>query len=95
MAAQLFPDHRPRPPRRTTWRVTIAGGAVVARSPNLAFALAQVRALATAGTRCWLRDSAGACVAVTPGPHGVRLVPTSLPEPSWLGTARAVLADHP
>ena len=95
MTAQLFPDPPPRPPRRPTWRVTVAGGAVVARSPNLAFALAQARALAGAGTRCWLRDSAGACVEVAPASHGVRLVPTSLPEPSWLGTARAVLADHP
>jgi hypothetical protein len=34
-------------------------------------------------------------VAVEPGPDGVRLVPASLPEPAWLGTARAVLADHP
>ena len=95
MTGQLFPDPRPRPPRRTTWRITVTGGAVVARSPNLAFALAQARALAGAGTRCWLRDSAGACVAVDPTADGVRLVPTSLPEPPWLGTARAVLADHP
>ena len=95
MAAQLFPDHRARPPRRTTWRVTVTGGAVVACSPNLAFVLAQARTLAGAGIRCWLRDSAGGCVAVTSGPDGLRLVPTSLPEPAWLGTARAVLVEHP
>lgn len=93
-AGQLFPDDRPPRPARPSYRVTVAGGAVVVRSANLPFALAQARALALGGRRCWLRDDAGACVEVAAGPSGLCLTPASPTDPHWLGACRALLDDH-
>ncbi|HET7488808.1 MAG TPA: hypothetical protein VFJ85_12840 [Acidimicrobiales bacterium] len=89
--AELFPDDRPPRPAPSTYRVTVVGGAVVVRSPNLPFALAQARALALAGRRCWLRDDAGACVEVRRYDAAVVLVATSGAVPTWLGACRALL----
>ena len=93
-AGQMFPDDRPPRPTRPSYRVTVTGGAVVVRSANLPFALAQARALALSGRRCWLRDDAGACVEVATGPAGLSLTPASPDDPSWLGACRALLDDH-
>ena len=93
-AGQLFPDGPPPRPTRPSYRVTVAGGAVVVRSANLPFALAQARALALSGRRCWLRDNAGGCVEVANGPAGLGLTSPSPPDPPWLGACRALLDDH-
>ena len=93
-AGQLFPDDRPPRQSRPSYRVTVAGGAVVVRSANLPFALAQARALALGGRRCWLRDGGGACVEVANGPAGLCLTSASPHDPHWLGACRALLDDH-
>ena len=76
----------------TTYRVTVAGGHVVARSPNLAFAVAQARAMTLRGYATWLRDDAGHCVEVARTPDGFSL--SSPLDPPWLGTCRALLTEH-
>lgn len=76
----------------TSYRVTVAGGYVVARSPNLPFAGAQARALTLRGYATWLRDNAGNCVEVARTPDGFSL--TSPVDPPWLGTCRALLSEH-
>ena len=76
----------------TTYRVTVAGGHLVARSPNLPFAVAQARALSLRGYAAWLRDNDGNCVEVARTPDG--FTATSLTAPPWLGTCRALLAEH-
>ena len=72
------------------YRVTVSGGYVVARSPNLAFAVAQARAMTLRGYATWLRDDAGNCVEVAHTPDGFSL--SSPVDPPWLGTCRALLA---
>jgi hypothetical protein len=76
----------------TTYRVTVAGGYVVARSPNLTFAVAQARAFSLRGYATWLRDNDGNCVEIARTTEGFSL--TSPTEPPWLGTCRALLAEH-
>jgi hypothetical protein len=76
----------------TTYRVSVAGGYVVARSPNLTFAVAQARALALRGYATWLRDNDGNCVEVARTADG--FTATSPTDPPWLVTCQALLAEH-
>lgn len=92
-AAQLFPAPPTSAPK-PAYRVSVAGGLVVARSPNLAFALAQARALAIAGYQVWMRDHADHCAEISIGENGLTAIAASPVAPPWLDTCRALLDDH-
>ncbi len=74
--------------------MSVAGGSVIVRSPNLPFALAQARAVALAGRQAWLRDEAGHCVEIAAVEGGLSLTCSSPLDPPWLDSCRALLADH-
>lgn len=76
----------------TAYRVTAPGGALIARTQNLTFAVAQARALALRGYAAWLRDDDGNCVEVARTPTG--LTATSTTDPPWLGACQVLLAEH-
>ena len=92
----LFPEetsdarHQARPV--SAWRVTVAGGLVVARTANLPFAVAQGRALVMRGYVAWLRDDAGNCAEVRRRGDGFSV--TSPTHVHWLDTARALLHEN-
>ena len=78
----------------TSYRLTVAGGYVVARSPNLPFLAAQARELVLRGYTAWLRDDEGHCVELGRRDGGFQL--TSPPESAdWLERCQALIYEHP
>ncbi len=78
----------------SSYRLTVAGGYVVARSPNLPFLAAQARELALRGYTAWLWDDQGHCVELGRHDGGFRL--TSPPDsPAWLERCQALIHEHP
>ena len=76
------------------YRLSVAGGVVIARSTSLAFITAQARALALRGYCTFIRDSDERVVELRHRKEAFDLIHLQDPEPPWLTTCRALLSDH-
>ena len=76
------------------YRLSVAGGFVVARSPNLPFLVAQARDLVRRGYDAWLWDDQGHWVRLAP--HDGAIALTSPPDsPAWHERCQALIHQHP
>ncbi len=85
---------RPGPMSATRYRLSVAGGLVVARSPNLPFLAAQSRDLVRRGYAAWLWDDQGHSVRLSAHDGAIRL--TSPPDSTaWHERCQALIHEHP
>ena len=74
------------------FRVSVAGGFVIARSTSLPFVVAHARALALRGYCAFIADQLGRIVEVRRAPEAFSV--TSTDNPDWLASCRVLLAEH-